>query len=90
MNITAGGMSLIGYRLCVVFMETSRIGLEAGTSLTSQRPEFASQSLDARLAGLRINYAWIAERLAEWATHLQNPSDKPVLAALVKYFATGR
>lgn len=63
-NITAGGMASIGYRLCAVFMETSRIGLEAGTSLKCQLAGFASQSLEARLAGLRTNCAWIAERLA--------------------------
>lgn len=64
MDTTLGGMASISYRLCEVFKETGRIGLDALKVVEELDRGFPSHQLKSHLAELRSVHGAIAEQLA--------------------------
>lgn len=63
-DTTLGGMASISYRLCEVFKETGRIGLDALKAVEELDRGFPSHQIKSRLADLRSAHGVIAEQLA--------------------------
>lgn len=61
---TLGGMASISYRLCEVFKETGRIGLDALKAVEELDRGFPSHQIKSRLADLHSAHGVIAEQLA--------------------------
>lgn len=63
-DVTLGGMASICYRLCEVFKETGRIGLDALEAVEELDRGFPSHQIKSRLADLRSAHGVIAKQLA--------------------------